>query len=472
YRPGRGRVRPRARVPRDGARRPRAPLPAPPRRGRAREHPRSGGVRSRERPAGRRDDHRASSALQPRRAVRGWLQAALLLPTGAQARGGPPGTAARGDERRSEVLSGHRQRAARPLRQGEPVRARRRLLSARRDRALRRSVRAGRRSRQARGIRELPRAGVLPAAAQRRNDHAAQGALDGFRRATLRRDRRGAAARGRARRLAPRGGMSGRSWKAALVAPVFDSLRPLLSRLPPERFPRHDDLNALGTPARSGSGAPIRFVAPSTASKSAADYEIRIFDTGEVATRPGSWHDLFNALAWLAFPKTKAVLNRRHRDEVLARRGEPQRGTARDVLTLFDEGGVLVACADTELSALLREFRWKGLFWERREEARRSMRFHVFGHAIYEKALEPYPGVTAKALIVAVEAAMLDAPVERQLAELDARAAAYFSGAEALASTRSLSPLPILGVPGWSPANEREAYYDDASQFRPGRADG
>jgi hypothetical protein len=60
--------------------------------------------------------------------------------------------------------------------------------------------------------------------------------------------------------------------------------------------------------------------------------------------------------------------------------------------------------------------------------------------------------------------------MERQLAELDASAAAHFSVAQALASTRSLSPLPVLGVPGWDPANEREAYYDDASQFRPGRA--
>jgi hypothetical protein len=266
--------------------------------------------------------------------------------------------------------------------------------------------------------------------------------------------------------------MSERSWKAALGAPVFESLHALLSRLPPERFPGYDDLNALATPALSGGGAPIRFVASSAAGKSAAEYEVRIYGTGEVATRPGSWHDLFNALVWLAFPKTKAVINRHHRDEIRARRGKPQRGTARDVLTLFDEGGVLVASADAHLSALLRDFRWKELFWARRGEVRRSMRFYVFGHAIYEKVLEPYPGVTAKALIVPVDATLPEEPMERQLAELDTRAAEYFSGAEALASTRSLSPLPILGVPGWNTANEREAYYDDASQFRPRRADG
>ncbi len=258
----------------------------------------------------------------------------------------------------------------------------------------------------------------------------------------------------------------------ALDAPIFAALTPLLGRLPPDRFPRHDELNALATPATlSGGGAPIRFVPPAAPSgEFSAQYEVRIFEIGEVQTRTDNWHDLFNALVWLAFPKTKAVLNRHHHEQIRARRGEPLRGTARDVLTLFDEGGIVVASAEPELSGLLREFSWKELFWRRRAEVLRSMRFYVFGHAIYEKALEPYKGVTAKALIVDAAPDLLEAPLERQLAELDARAADYFSGAQALASTRTLSPLPILGIPGWEPANAREEYYDDGAQFRPGRS--
>jgi hypothetical protein len=257
---------------------------------------------------------------------------------------------------------------------------------------------------------------------------------------------------------------------SALEAPIFATLRPSLARLPSNRFPRRDELNALTNPSVvSGRGTPIRFVPPAPSKEPAAQYEVRIFETGEVQTRPDSWHDLFNALVWLAFPKTKAVLNAHHREQIAACSGEPQRGTARDVLTLFDEGGVVVASADAQLSALLRGFRWKELFWTRRAQVRRRMRFHVFGHAIYEKALEPYKGVTAKALIVDVMPTLLEAPLERQLAELDSRAARYFFKEEALASTHSLSPLPILGVPGWESTNEREDYYDDASQFRPGR---
>ncbi len=205
-----------------------------------------------------------------------------------------------------------------------------------------------------------------------------------------------------------------------------------------------------------------------TSKEFTSQYEVRVYERGEVQTRADNWHDLFNALVWLTFPRTKAVLNAHHYREICARRSESQRGTARDVLTLFDEGGVIVAAAGPELPALLREFRWKELFWRRRADVLRSMRYHVFGHAIYEKALEPYPGVTAKALILDVPQALLDAPLARQLAELDARAADYFRSENSLASTRALPPLPLLGVPGWAPANETEAYYDDVSQFRPG----
>jgi len=263
--------------------------------------------------------------------------------------------------------------------------------------------------------------------------------------------------------------MNSGSWSEALEGPIFESLRPSLARLAAGEFPSLEQLNALiGASTVSGGGAPIRFVSPR---KAAGSYELRIFETGEVQTRPENWHDLFNALVWLGFPRTKAVLNRHHCAEIIARRGEPHRGTARDVLTLFDEGGVIVGSADPDLSVLLRRSMWKELFWMHRADVRRSMRFDVFGHAIFEKALAPYRGVTAKALIVGLPSELLEAPVDVRTAELDARAAEYFSGADALASTRQLPPLPILGVPGWEPANEREAYYEDASQFRPRRED-
>jgi hypothetical protein len=267
------------------------------------------------------------------------------------------------------------------------------------------------------------------------------------------------------------------SWdRARLVAsPWFASVRHLVERLPEDRFPALDELNALARErdVRSGGGTPIAFVPVGERGKSLdSHYEVRIFRAGEVQTRAESWHDLFNALVWLAFPRTKATLNRLHHEQLVRRWGEPTRGTARDVLTLFDEGGVVVACAEPGLVQLLREFRWKTLFWQRRAEVMRAIRFFVFGHAILESALAPYKGVTAKALVIDVADEALAAAPAALVDLLDARAADYFARPGALASTRALQPLPVLGIPGWAPENEDPAYYDDERVFRSGRTRG
>ena len=60
--------------------------------------------------------------------------------------------------------------------------------------------------------------------------------------------------------------------------------------------------------------------------------------------------------------------------------------------------------------------------------------------------------------------------LDARLAQADRSVADYFAQPQALDSTHALAPLPILGVPGWEAANERESFYDDVSVFRPGRA--
>ena len=106
------------------------------------------------------------------------------------------------------------------------------------------------------------------------------------------------------------------------------------------------------------------------------------------------------------------------------------------------------------------------MFWRRRPEVLQSMRFYLFGHALYEKALAPFAGVTGRGVIFEVAEKFLGMPLAQQLAELDARLAKTIDDATRFTATRELAPVPVLGVPGWCADNEREAYYENPAYFR------
>jgi hypothetical protein len=233
-----------------------------------------------------------------------------------------------------------------------------------------------------------------------------------------------------------------------------------------------DRLNALAAEVRpgltSGAGAPLRFVLPAAG----GGYEAQIYERGMVPTRAGDWHDYFNALVWLRFPRTKAALNRRHYEALAGERaaGRANRSAVRDAATLFDESGAVVASADAALDDLLRAHRWGELFWARRSDVLRSMRFFVFGHALYDKLRAPYVGLCAKLVFVEVDAAFFGLAEEAQLEWLDAELAARWSDPARYVTPAALANLPVLGIPGVTPDSECAAYYEDARQFRPQRA--
>lgn len=244
---------------------------------------------------------------------------------------------------------------------------------------------------------------------------------------------------------------------------LFEPLAPWLAQLPDGLPPSPERLNRFladrAVPPRSGGGANLKFVA---ATADRLPYERHIFRTGCVPTRPGNWHDAFNALAWLRFPLAKAALNARH---VQSQSGATSRGPVRDAATLFDESGVIVAGADAALADALRGHRWRELFVARRGELARNLRFIVFGHAVYDQLRTPFCGLCGKALWIASPAEELASP--DLLAHLDAGLSSRFADPTFLASPRELWPLPMLGIPGVTDANLDPAYYDDERQFRP-----
>jgi hypothetical protein len=247
------------------------------------------------------------------------------------------------------------------------------------------------------------------------------------------------------------------------AARLFDPLRRWL-----EQLPAHPDSAAVAElawrfPMHTENGRQVRFVPPQA---DGLAYECRIWESGEVETRPDNWHDFFNALVWFRFPKTKIAVSARH-VRAMTPAGEA-RGPVRDALTHFDECGIVVLSARPELLDLLRQFAWKKLFVEQRAAVQQDMRFVIFGHATYEQLLAPYRGLTAKAVLYEISEDWLRWSEEEQLVELDARLAADLASGR-YARPGDFQPLPLLGIPGLIADNEDPAYYDDVWQFRPGR---
>ena len=246
--------------------------------------------------------------------------------------------------------------------------------------------------------------------------------------------------------------------------PLSDFLAPWLKEGVPDRATLNCVAAACGI--GTGSGAPLCFVPPRDDGEG---YEERAWRSGEVATRADNRHDLFNALIWLAFPRSKAMMNQRHCEALLAARaaGDAARGALRDALTQFDECGVIVAGTAPDLWQGLCAHRWREVFVARRAELLRSTRFIVFGHASHDALGAPFVGLCGKAMFIEVDAAWLTMPPAQALDQLDARLAELFETTSF--TPRDWQPLPLLGIPGATVENEDAAYYDDERQFRPPR---
>jgi hypothetical protein len=260
------------------------------------------------------------------------------------------------------------------------------------------------------------------------------------------------------------------NWRACidLFHPVWTDYRELLSVLGEKAFPTPAELSSRLPPGLcSNGGSPLRFVPAENLP--GVEYEKHIFNTGEVSTREADWHDLFNALVWCRFPGLKVAMNAVHFGE-LDSGGEGSRGKRRDTLTLFDECGVIV-CSSNEahLQALARHD-WSRIFRHGADAWANETTLFVVGHALLEKFLKPYKAITAHALLLHADEVNLAQSRGSLLSELDERVADGLLQGQLLDSPACLSPVPLMGLPGWWPGGDQdEEFYSDRYVFRPMR---
>lgn len=262
----------------------------------------------------------------------------------------------------------------------------------------------------------------------------------------------------------------------------------------------HPELVATASGADAGMGhvpgrrGVPRFVAQQQL-PAGTSYEAFIHAHWAVPTRDHV-HDFFNGMIWLHFPRSKARLNAIQAEQIRQHGIQGRRGPVRDACTLFDENGALLLAPEPLWQALLARD-WLALFWTLRPLWRQAF-LVLFGHALLEQLCTPRKPLCAHVLTLplasnaplaaAWQAALGPAlappaqavqaapePAACALPQCPAPLLAAWDQAlsEALQpevlAHKPLTPLPVLGLPGWWPANAQRAFYEDPQVFRPPR---
>jgi hypothetical protein len=130
---------------------------------------------------------------------------------------------------------------------------------------------------------------------------------------------------------------------------------------------------------------------------------------------------------------------------------------------------VILAISDKKWQQWLREHQWQTAFVEHRNQWGKTIKPFIFGHANYEMLTKPYIGLTGKALFVCVPDEIFCKDLVTQYQYLDHAVYEMIKTDNCLADNKQLSPLPLLGVPGWHDENNDESFYNNTDYFRPKR---
>ncbi len=243
-------------------------------------------------------------------------------------------------------------------------------------------------------------------------------------------------------------------------SPVFKTLAPVI-----DAFKNFDDWPTIDDyqQAFQRNQLDIRPVPQSLSINSFEEqYEPRVYLKKELQTRTQNWHDFFNALVWLSFPETKQTLNALHYQQASQRPSGSNRSLLENRITQFDECGAIIISDRQDLLDLIAAHKWEELFIKNRTAFDKHIRCVVFGHAIYEKALAPYIGMTCHGILLN-DKSLLEYS-ELPLDKID-KAVAQIWQNQLQFHPEKFSAYPLLGTPGFWP-NQSIDFYKNTQYFR------
>lgn len=196
-----------------------------------------------------------------------------------------------------------------------------------------------------------------------------------------------------------------------------------------------------------------------------AVYEQDVYLRKNVCTRINNWHDFFNNVTWILYPKTKWAIIQRSTQENINKPPQQVRTKRQNLLAHFDECGMVLCSAEPDLFNYVKTFSWKNFFLEP-DLVLRAWPL-IFGHGLFEKANKPYIGMTGKVIFLQVEPMFFDLSIEQRLSFIDDQLSAWILHADFPDDPKALHPFPMLGWPKWHAQNTDPAFYDNRNYFRP-----
>lgn len=221
-----------------------------------------------------------------------------------------------------------------------------------------------------------------------------------------------------------------------------------------ERFPTIEDYNSL-----KGSLG-FNFVVQ----KHDMQYLREITESHQIPTRLNSWHDFFNNLSWIIWPRMKTAIIKKFSftKDVVSKNG---RTPLQNWLTHFDECGVVLCCDREELFHTLKRHEWKKFFLDNKDLTKQC-EMYIIGHGMLEKSLSPYIGMTGKAVFLNVSNSFFSLSYKEKMQFVDDKMADFIVTLNDSSPLKPLLPFPLLGWPGIWPGNEKEEFFANRAYFR------